>query len=158
MNGHGQALLRAQELHLSCDIKCSKASLVLGMSGTAGLASSQKFILQNSAVTRIPTTRGQRSSLQPAVTGESASWHGPSCCWALFEHLKSTNDTMKSLLVLGPMPWVSSVCKEDLQQQCQHTRELRAGRTLQLSSVGCTGVPSWQNRMSLSWSLYWCSN
>lgn len=147
MNGDEQALLTAQGLHLSCEIKCSKASLFLGASGAAGLASSQMFFLQNRAVTHIPTTRGQRSSLWPAVTGESAGWHGPSCCRALFEHLKSKND---HLLVLGPMPWASSVCKEDLQQQCQHTRELSAGRTMQLSSVGCAGVPSWQNSMSLS--------
>lgn len=80
MNGDEWALLRAQGLHLSCEIKCSKASLVLGMSGTAGLASNQMFFLQNRAVTHIPTTRGQRSRLWPAVTGESSSWHGPSCC------------------------------------------------------------------------------
>lgn len=59
MNGDEQALLRAQGLHLSCEIKCGKASLVLGVSGTAGLTCSQMFFLQNRAVTRIPTARGQ---------------------------------------------------------------------------------------------------
>lgn len=59
MNGDEWTLLRAQGLYLSCEIKRSKASLVLGMSGTAGLASSKMFFLQNWAVTRIPTIRGQ---------------------------------------------------------------------------------------------------
>lgn len=59
MIGDEWVLLRAQGLHLSCEIKCSKASLVLGMSGTAGPASSQMFFLQSQAVTRIPTTQGQ---------------------------------------------------------------------------------------------------
>lgn len=55
MNGDERALLRAQGLHLCWEIKHAKASLVLGASGTAGLASSQIFFLQNRAVTRIAT-------------------------------------------------------------------------------------------------------
>lgn len=76
MNGDERALLRAQGLPLSCEIKCSKASLVLGMSGRAGFVSSQMFFLQNRAVTRIPTTQGQRSSAWPAVAGRALAGRG----------------------------------------------------------------------------------
>lgn len=80
------------------------------------LARCSSFKTGHSHVSQLP--EGNDPVYSQLGLGRALSWHGPSCCRALFEHLKSTND---DLFVLGPMPWASSVCK-DLQQQCQHTK------------------------------------
>lgn len=159
MNGDERALFRAQGLHLCWEIKHAKAFLVLGVSGTAGLPSTQMLCLQNRAVTCIPTAWGQWSRLWPATTVESASWQGPSFCWGLCEDLKSSND---HLLVLGPVPWASLVCKK-----CSSwTYSISASRP---GSPVLGGPCSWAlqdalefhagvTALSPRWSLYWCSN